>query len=138
MFRTAAAVLAAVAAASPHAASPLRVVSGTPQSAVAYAAGNSAQYVTVFTTPLVVSVGNAKNVAVRFSCASRGCTFPPSDQPDTVNRVDPASYDVKAVGGKAEISLTLATLAPGRFTVLAYPSTARRRAGAVAFTLIAR
>ena len=128
----------AAATATQHGLPHLRVVSGTPQSAVAYASGTSAQYVTVFTTPLRVWVGAAKNVAVRFSCVTAGCTLPPQDQPDTVVRVDPTSYDVKVVKGQAEVSLTLATTEPGTFTVLAYPSTARRHAGAVAFILTAR
>ncbi|MBV8151616.1 MAG: hypothetical protein JOY59_08670, partial [Candidatus Eremiobacteraeota bacterium] len=95
-------------------------------------------YVAEFTQPLVVTVGNVKNVAVRFTCVTPHCTFPPSDQPDTVTRVDPATYDVRVVKGKAEIALTVAGPAPGAYTVLAYPSTARRRAGAVAFILTAR
>ena len=137
-MRVAAGVVLAAVAASQHGLPHLRAVSGTPQSALAYASGTSAQYVTVFPTPLRVAVGAAKNVAVRFSSVTAGCTLPPQDQPDTVVRVDPASYDVKVVKGNAEISLTLATGAPGTFTVLAYPSTARHRAGAVAFTLVAR
>ena len=136
MFRAAGIVLAA-AVAAPHGPPHLRIVAGTPQSAVAYAEGNSRNYVAEF-GPLEVAVGNVKNVAVRFTCVTRGCTFAPSDQPDTVTRVDPATYDVRAVNGKAEISLTLSGPSPGPYTVLAYPNTARRHAGAVAFTLTAR
>ena len=138
MVRAAGIVLAAATAAASNTGPRLHIAGGNAQSATAYASGISADYWTTFAAPLRVSTGAVKNVAIRFTCASRGCTFPPQDQPDTVNRVDPTSYDVKVVNGTAEITLTIATAAPETVTVLAYPSTARAHAGAVAFTLTAR
>jgi len=118
----------------------LDAVGGTPQNAPAYAASNAAEYVTTFAHPLVVTVRGKNRGKIRFSCISPGCRFPPSDQPDSVTRFDPRSYDVEPEKGKASIELTLATPAPGTFTVIAYPAAdaAKKNRPEVRFTLVAR
>jgi hypothetical protein len=119
---TALVVLAAAAAAEP----PFRVhaVSGAPQSAWSYAAIDRAAYDAAFTRPLVVRlVGHhARHAVVRFSCISRDCQLAPSDQPDSVTRVDPRSYDVKSDdGGTASITVTLQVDTPSTNVVRAAP-----------------
>jgi len=100
-----------------------RAVSGAPQSAWGYASTASTTYVAEFARPLVVRLegGRAADVAVRFWCATPGCTLPPSDQPNDVSRFDPRSYDVKVEHGRAELQVTLGVPSPGPYVMLAAP-----------------
>ncbi len=99
------------------------IVSGTPQSAHAYAEPAAAKYVTEFTRPLVVRVSGAKNpkLGVRFSCITRGCELPPQVQPDEVKRIDPRTFEVQSKDGKASISLTVSTDTPQTVEIVAEP-----------------
>ncbi len=118
------------AARAPHprenaASKPVRVlaIAGDGQSAHAFAASTGPGYETVFAQPLVVRVdaaGAARNGSrrVRFTCADRGCRFPPSEQGDDVTRVDRRTYEVRLVDGRATLPVTLSTdEVPGTFTV---------------------
>ncbi|HTW85688.1 MAG TPA: hypothetical protein VMD91_16585 [Candidatus Sulfotelmatobacter sp.] len=134
-------LLAAAAAAS----GPFTVtaVSGTPQSAWGYVASDKAAYDAQFPTPLVVQLHGAhqRHAAVRFTCVTRGCVLPPSDQPDEVTRVDPQAYDVKSDdAGKATISLTIELVQPGPAVVQAAPvvNGRPRTGGAARFVLTIR
>jgi len=119
---TALLVLTATAAAP----RPFRVyaVSGAPQSAWSYAAIDRAAYDAAFTTPLVVRLlgHHARHAVVRFTCITRDCALAQSDQPDSVTRVDPRSYDVKSDDdGTASISVTLQVDTPSTNVVRAAP-----------------
>ncbi|MGD1065637.1 MAG: hypothetical protein ABR975_02370 [Vulcanimicrobiaceae bacterium] len=112
---------AAAAAAPPYL---LHAVSGAPQSAWSYAAIDRAAYDAAFTKPLVVRLigHHASHAVVRFTCISRDCELAPSEQPDSVTRVDPRSYNVKSDDdGTATISVTLQVDTPGTNVVRAAP-----------------
>jgi hypothetical protein len=121
-----------------------QIVSGSEQSAQAYASGNAETYVAEFAQDLTVRLRgrHPASVAVRFSCISAGCTFPKSDQPDEVSRPDddPRSYDVKTSRDRAALHVTLGIPAPGRYVVLASPvvNGKARTAQGVRFILIVR
>jgi len=97
------------------------VQSGTPQTARAWVAARADRYETHFDGALVVkaATGVAK---VRFRCITRGCEFPPSDQPDNVVRVDAAAYDVVPKKGLASIKLIVWTVTPENVVVVAQPA----------------
>jgi hypothetical protein len=97
------------------------VQSGTPQTAQAWVATRADRYETDFHDALVVKA--AKGVAkVRFRCITRGCEFPPSDQPDNVSRVDASAYDVEPKKGIASIKLIVWTVTPEDVIIVAQPS----------------
>ncbi len=102
----------------------LTIKSGTPQTARAWVAARADRYEVDFNAALVVNVSPAK-VKVRFRCITRGCEFPPSDQPDTVARVDGSAYDVQSVKGMASIKLTIWTVTPENVVVVAQPAGAK-------------
>lgn len=94
------------------------VQSGTPQTAQAWVAARTDRYETHFDDALVVKAG--KGVAkVRFRCITRGCEFPPSDQPDNVSRVGASAYDVVPKKGLASIKLIVWTVTPENVVVVA-------------------
>lgn len=99
----------------------IAIASGTPQSAQAWVAARANRYEAKFDGALVVRVSRAIT-KIRFRCVTRGCEFPPSDQPDTVTRVDPNAYDVMAVKGQASIKLTVWTVTPENVVVVAQPA----------------
>jgi hypothetical protein len=102
----------------------VHAVSGAPQSAWSYAAIDRAAYDAAFTKPLVVRLigHHARHALVRFTCISRDCELAPSDQPDSVTRVDPRSYNVKSDDdGTATISVTLQVDTPSTNVVRAAP-----------------
>jgi hypothetical protein len=113
------------AAASANAVPQLAVKSGTPQTARAWVAARANRYETRFDDALVVRVSPAK-IKVRFRCITRGCEFPPSDQPDTVSRVDASAYDVESRQGLATIKLTVWTVTPENVVVVAQPTGAAK------------
>ncbi len=98
-------------------------VSGAPQSAWGYAETAAPFYVAEFPRPLVVRLAGRRdpNVAVRFWCASRGCTFPPADVGDTVNRKDDRTFEVKVIRMEASLKVTLQVPSPGEFVIFAAP-----------------
>lgn len=115
----------------------LTVVSGTPQSAHAYVAPGARVYLTEFRQQLVVHVAGAVE-RIRFSCASPHCDFAPSEQPDTVHRVDENAYDVDVREGKASVTLTLSTPTLGTYLVTARPAAGHSSTRSVRFALTAR
>ena len=110
-----------LAAASGNDLTRITLKSGTPQTARAWVAARANRYETKFDAALAVNVSPAK-IKVRFRCVTRGCEFPASDQPDTVSRVDPSTYDVTSVKGVASIKVTIWTLTPETVTVVAQPA----------------
>ncbi len=96
----------------------LTIVSGTPQTARAWVAARANRYETRFGAALVVRVSPAKST-VRFHCVTPGCEFPPSDQPASVTRVDPSTYDVASAKGIASIKLIIWTITPENVVVVA-------------------
>jgi hypothetical protein len=130
------ALVALCAAQHASAASRLRVVSGSGQTAWAYAASTEPGYVTTFARPLVVGVSGRPLVAnVRFRCVTRGCRFAASIQPDDVKRIDPQTYEVRVRSGTATLRPTLSTDAPERVAVDVRPVAGP---GVARFTLTAR
>jgi hypothetical protein len=123
IVRLPALALVAACFATAAAAAPARIsiTSGTPQSARAWVAARANRYETRFDAALVVAVASPQT-KVRFRCVTRGCEFPPSDQPDTVARVDGSAYDVTSVKGEASIKLTIWTLTPENVVVIAQPA----------------
>jgi hypothetical protein len=121
----AAAVLccAAAAAAAPavREAPRIAIKSGTPQTARVWVAARANRYETKFDAALVVNVAPDKT-KVRFRCITRGCEFPPADQPDTVTRVDGSAFDVLSAKGTAAITLTIWTVTPEDVVVVAQPA----------------
>lgn len=92
--------------------------SGTPQTARAWVAQRADRYETHFDNALTVKV--SKSVAkVRFRCITRGCEFPPQDQPDNVARADDGGYDVTPKKGIAAIKLVVWTVTPQNIVVVA-------------------
>lgn len=100
----------------------IAVKSGTPQSARAWAASGANVYETAFDQALVVTVSPA-DTRVRFRCVTPGCIFPPSDQPDGVDRVDTSAFDVASDKGIASIKLVVRSVSTGSVTVVATPAT---------------
>lgn len=136
-MRSASAALAGALAlgAAPALTERVTAVSGTPQSALAYAASTEPGYVAVFAEPLVVRV-SAGVRDVRYRCSAH-CRFALSTQPDDVKRVDPQTYDVRVRHGMASLRPTLGTDAPGTFAVEVRPAGHGGRAFA-RFVLTAR
>jgi hypothetical protein len=99
----------------------LTIKSGTPQSARAWVAARANRYETKFDAALVVNVAPDK-IKVRFRCITRGCEFPPADQPDSVARVDGSAFDVLSAKGIAAIKLTIWTVTPEDVVVVAQPA----------------
>jgi hypothetical protein len=99
----------------------LTIESGTPQTARAWVAARANRYEATFDAALAVNVSPA-TAKVRFRCITPGCEFPPSDQPDSVTRVDPSAYDVASAKGTASIKLTIWTTAPENVVVVAQPA----------------
>ena len=95
--------------------------SGTPQTARAWVAARADRYETHFDSPLVVKVGGGVD-KVRFRCITRGCEFPPSDQPNNVSRADASAYDVVPSRGIASIKLIIWTVTPETVIIVAQPS----------------
>ena len=110
------------AAAAGKAGPQLSIKSGTPQTAQAWVAARADRYETHFDTALVVNVKPA--MKVRFRCITRGCEFPPSDQPDNVSRVDASAYDVTSAKGEATIKLIVWTTTPENVVIVAQPADA--------------
>jgi hypothetical protein len=115
-----------LAASSLSAPARLTIKAGTPQTARAWVAARANRYETKFDHALVVLVSPAKS-KVRFHCITRGCEFPASDQPDTVTRVDPSTYDVASVKGEAAIKLIVWTVTPENVVVVAELSTGAKQ-----------
>jgi hypothetical protein len=109
--------LAAAAAKEPPR---LTIKSGTPQTARAWVAARANRYETKFDAALVVNVSPDK-IKVRFRCITRGCEFPPADQPDTVARVDSNAFEVLSAKGVASIKLTIWTVTPEDVVIVAQP-----------------
>lgn len=99
----------------------LSVQSGTPQTARAWVAARADRYETQFNAALVVKAGKGVT-KVRFRCITRGCEFPPADEPDNVSRVDAAAFDVVPKKGLASIKLVVWTTTPENVVVVAQPS----------------
>ncbi|MBD5656300.1 MAG: hypothetical protein IAI50_14135 [Candidatus Eremiobacteraeota bacterium] len=136
------ATLALVGARSTGAVLDVRVVSGTPQTSLAYAASTEPGYVTTFAQPLVVRVAgmSATGGKVRYRCVSPHCRFAVSTQPDDVERIDPQTYEVRLRRASASLRPTLGTDAPGTFAIDVRPvlHDGERAAGVARFTLTAR
>jgi hypothetical protein len=109
------------AAATAKEAPRIAIKSGTPQTARAWVAARANRYETKFEAALVVNVAPDKT-KVRFRCITRGCEFPPADQPDTVARVDGSAFDVLSAKGIAAITLTIWTVTPENVVVVAQPA----------------
>jgi hypothetical protein len=103
----------------------LTIKSGTPQTVHAWVAARAKKYELDIPAALVVNVSPA-DVKVRFRCVTPGCEFPPSDQPDSVTRVDASAYDVTAKNGAATIKLTIWTASPESVVVVAQPAGAKQ------------
>jgi hypothetical protein len=121
----------------------VQAISGAPQSAWSYVAAATAAYVTAFPKPLVVRLigHHEQHAAVRFRCVTPGCVLAPSDQPDSVSRVDRQSYDVKSDDkGTANVAVTLQIPAPGTYLIVASPVVDGKpqRSGTASFALTAR
>jgi hypothetical protein len=126
------------------------VVSGTPQTATAFASPGETKYQTEFPALLVVRVVGAPKQKqkrhVRFTCVTKGCTFGSTDQPDQghgiehVTNTDENYYTVEVNANKAAVRITVEADVPsGTYTVQAVPDQgyAERVVGA-SFTLISR
>ncbi len=103
---------------------------------MAYASTHSSEYEVEFHQPLVVAVTGHVD-KIRYRCISRGCTFPPADQGEDVERVNKSTYDVKVDDGKATIELTVAMPSVESVIVEARPASGAGKAVA-RFVLTAR
>ena len=99
--------------------------SGTPQSAPAYVAARADRYEAVFPHALAVRVSGPVGARIRFVCETAGCEFPPSEQGDSVHRIDARSFDVVSAAGMAAIKLIVSAPSPRTVVVLARPSGVR-------------
>lgn len=114
-----------IAASTPVAGSERGTVSfesGTPQSAPGYVVSHAARYEAIFPAELAVRVSGPAGTKIRFVCATAGCEFPPSDQPDSVHRVDVRTFDVDSANGIASIKLTVTVPSPRTVVVVARPA----------------
>ena len=106
------AVLAVAAAPTPAPLPAPALVSGTPQTAHAYVAPATSQYVTDFPKPLVVRV-TGKYDHVRFSCPAVRCGLRVADENNTPGtRVNVHSYDAGVKNGAATLQMGVATDLP--------------------------
>jgi hypothetical protein len=99
----------------------ITITSGTPQNVRVWVAARANRYEAKYDKALTVSVSPA-TLKVRFRCITRGCEFPAQDQPDSVARIDPSTYDVTGVKGVASIKLIVWTMTPENVVVTAQPS----------------
>jgi hypothetical protein len=102
----------------------LTIKSGSPQTVHAWVAARTKKYEMDIPAALVVNAAPDK-AKIRFRCITPGCEFPPSDQPDSVSRVDPSAYDVTVAKGAAAIKLTIWTTTPESVVVVAQPAGAK-------------
>ncbi len=101
----------------------ITIKSGSPQTVHAWVAAREKKYEMDIPAALVVNVSPDKT-KIRFRCITPGCEFPPSDQPESVSRVDASAYDVAAAKGEASIKLTIWTTTPESVVVVAQPADA--------------
>ncbi len=122
------------------------VVSGNGQTVPAYAAIKESKYIADFKL-LVVRVTGAEaqgdHRRIRFHCVTKGCIFASVDQPDDakyVFRIDPSTYDARAIKGKATLAVSIEADQPaGTYTVRATPNVVKgERAVGTSFTLTMR
>ncbi len=111
------------------------IVSGTPQSAHAYAAVAEKKYYAEFPHTLLVRWSGPPSRdgsrEVQFTCITKGCSFLPTDQPEhgeLVDRVPDAddAYDAKVVNGQAALRVTVKGDTLGTYTIRAEPIAYRR------------
>jgi hypothetical protein len=123
------------------------VVSGTPQTATAFAAPGETKYQTEFPGLLVVRVVGAPRQKqkrhVRFTCVTEDCTFGAAEQPnhgEGIEHKDDGYYTAEVNDGKAAIRVTIeATVPAGSYTVSAVPDQGYgERAVGASFKLISR
>jgi hypothetical protein len=125
------------------------VVSGTPQTATAFAAPGEAKYQTEFPGPLVVRVVGAPRQKqkrhVRYTCVTKGCTFGSAEQPNPKavdHKTDEGEnyYIAEVNDGRAAIRVTIEADSPaGTYVVRAVPDEGyRERTIGASFTLTTR
>jgi hypothetical protein len=139
---TAIAVLCAAHPTPPTSPIGATIVSGTPQSAHAYAAPGATNYITDFPKPLVARiVGTHLNThRMRFTCISKRCSLDVPNEPEGGHRVNQSSYELDAKHGQAALQIALTTNEPGTYAVVAEPvgDGNRRITRSAPFVLIAR
>jgi hypothetical protein len=120
----AAALSPAAAATTPHPApakalSALVIVSGTPQTAPAYAAPATSQYVVDFPQALVVRLDRSA-AKVRFTCPATHCKLRVADENDDPgHRVDASNYEEVIKNHTSTLKMGLAVDLPGHYQVYA-------------------
>ena len=123
----------------------LTIVAGARQRAHAFAASTGPGYETEFAQSLVVRVDGQRAALsgkrkLRFACLEAACRFAAAVEGDDVSRVDPRSYDVDVVDGRATLPLTLSTDAIGATYTVRVRARVRNgeRANEVSFRLEVR
>ena len=95
------------------------IVSGTPQTTVAYAAPATSQYVADFPQPLVVSIDRAA-AKIRFTCPATHCGLRVADEAnDPGHRVDASTYEEVIKKHTSTLKMGLAFDFPGHYQVYA-------------------